>query len=112
MLFEPESLLCLARKSGLNLYRRGGLVIIESQSGGAISKVWAEAIKRHKPELLPLLPKQTTATKRPPAQAETADLFGPVPPKPKRTRLSMTRGNPRHLATAKPASPVASLQDV
>jgi hypothetical protein len=88
MLFEPETLLCLARKSGLNLYRRGGLIIIESQSGDGIPKAWTDVLKHHKPDLLPLLSNMPATLRRPARPAvevrpgDACDLFGPIPPQP------------------------------
>lgn len=84
MLFEPESLLFLARRSGLDIYRRGGRLVVVSET--SIPKVWAEAIKRHKSELLPLVPNNpATPKKQRPPQAhirhagENYDLFGQIP---------------------------------
>ncbi len=56
MLTEPEALLFLARRCGLSIRRDGGLMRVESMNGKPIPGIWAEALKRHKPELMPLLP--------------------------------------------------------
>jgi len=56
MLTEPEALLFLARRCGLSIRRDGGTMRVESMNGKPIPGIWAEALKRHKPELMPLLP--------------------------------------------------------
>ena len=90
MLFEPETLLFLARKSGLTLRRKGRQVLITSAH--PIPAAWAEAIKQHKAEMLPLLPDVAARHGRPPSPAgeipagQTYDLFGPVPEQAKRKR--------------------------
>lgn len=90
MLTDPEKLLLMARKAGLTLFRRGGLVIVTGK--GAVPSIWLETIKQHKPDLLPLLPNAPpNLGNRPPTHRETApgeiyDLFGPVPIQPPRPR--------------------------
>jgi hypothetical protein len=92
---DPEKLLLLARKAGLTLFRQGSLVIVKGK--GAVPSIWLETLKRHKPDLLPLLPNAPPNLERPKpirketAPGETYDLFGPVPPRPPRRRNGKRR---------------------
>jgi len=80
MLIEPEALLMFAKRSGLTLYRRGGLLLASSKT--EIPPLWADTLRLHKAELLPLLNEQPSEPAKKPAarqKGENYDLFGDDP---------------------------------
>jgi hypothetical protein len=111
MLFQPEALLFLARQSGLSVHRRGNALVITSAH--PIPDVWADTLKRYKPDLLPLLPNDPDQPKRAALQAvealpgETYDLFGPVPTPAKRKRHGRLNIAPNPHPTHTQAPPFA-----
>jgi hypothetical protein len=53
MLFEAETLLRLARRSGISIQRSGEFLVV---AGHAVTPIWLDAIKRHKPVLIEIVP--------------------------------------------------------
>lgn len=54
MLFDPETFIRLANRSGFTMVRKGDRLIV--RPGDQLTDVWTEAFKRHKPGLIDRVP--------------------------------------------------------